>query len=458
MEKERTKNRQKRGTGGLQRKNGKYEGRYRVYKQDGSCIEKSFTRPTAAEINDIKAGLRVLGVIDNDVIGINIDKHTNTITLQRQSILSPSNSKIQVGKDILVDDYVDYWLWNHRRKGMKKQMIKDSTFEDYVQKCQHIKKRLGSIKLENGKTKKLKVRELTFTFMELQMLELHKEVEHTTAVQVRNHVYNMMKYAKKDGIIEVNPFQDEEINFPEARPKKEKKVIKENDVGRVIKYCIKIWYIDVLTQLMIGARGGEIKGLRWVDIDENLCQITLFESYNSVKQFKLDESNHIVSLGRKRRESTLKSKYSQRTIDVGEELIKVLMVHKFLQKKLAEKNHKEFKETDKVFTTNKYNPLGRNTLNERVKKVVKDLEVENYEEITSHCLRHGFCYAGLLNDVPLEYMQILLGHSNIAVTRQWYAHFDKSKINDYAKKVNTNRTAVLQKLQGIPTTAAVGQY
>ena len=53
MEKERTKNRQKRGTGGLQRKNGKYEGRYRVYKQDGSFIEKSFTRPTAAEINDI---------------------------------------------------------------------------------------------------------------------------------------------------------------------------------------------------------------------------------------------------------------------------------------------------------------------------------------------------------------------------------------------------------------------
>ena len=458
MAKARTKNRQKRGTGGLQHKNGKYEGRYRVYKEDGTYIEKSFTRPTTAEINDIKAGLRVLGVIDNDVIGINIDKRTNAITLQKQSTLLPSNSKIQINKDILVDDYVDYWLWNHRRKGMKKQMIKDSTFEDYVQKCQHIKKKLGSIKLENGKIKKLKVRELTFEFMEMQMLELHEEVEHTTAVQVRNHVYNMMKYAKKDGVIEINPFQDEEINFPEPKPKKEKKVIKEKDVEKVIEYCLKIWYIDVLTQLMIGARGGEIKGLRWVDIDEELCQITLYESYNSVKQFKLDENNHIVSLGRKRRESTLKSTYSQRTIDVGNELIKVLMLHKYLQKKLAEKNHKEFKETDKVFTTKTYNPLGRNTLNERVKKVVKDLEVDDWEEITSHCLRHGFCYAGLLNDVPLEYMQILLGHSNIAVTRQWYAHFDKSKINAYAKKVNTNRTATLQRLQGVNTAVAVGQY
>ena len=66
-------------------------------------------------------------------------------------------------------------------------------------------------------------------------------------------------------------------------------------------------------------------------------------------------------------------------------------------------------------------------------------------EITSHCLRHGFCYAGLLNDVPLEYMQLLLGHANISVTREWYAHFDKSKINYYAKKVNTNRMIKLKK-------------
>ena len=56
-----------------------------------------------------------------------------------------------------------------------------------------------------------------------------------------------------------------------------------------------------------------------------------------------------------------------------------------------------------------------------------------------------FCYAGLLNDVPLEYMRILLGHSNISVTREWYAHFDKSKINSYATKVNANRTRILKK-------------
>ena len=44
-------------------------------------------------------------------------------------------------------------------------------------------------------------------------------------------------------------------------------------------------------------------------------------------------------------------------------------------------------------------------------------------------------------------MQILLGHSNISVTREWYAHFDKSKFNSYATKVNANRTRILKKIE-----------
>ena len=126
--------------------------------------------------------------------------------------------------------------------------------------------------------------------------------------------------------------------------------------------------------------------------------------------------------------------------------MKILKIHKEIQKQLAKSLNKEFKETDPVFTTKTYNALGRSDTNDRVKKIVKDLNLENWQEITSHCLRHSFCYAGLLNDVPLEYMQILLGHSDISVTREWYAHFDKAKVDEYATKVNANRNGILEKL------------
>lgn len=434
------RHRQLRGTGALLIKNGKYEGRYKLYRRDGTSFEKSFTRATISEINDIKASLRVLGILDNDVTGVKIDKITNAVTLERKnSLLTKTSKKAKLDKNITVNDYIEYWLWNYRRKGMKGQLIKDTTFADYVQKSEYLKRKIGTI-IENGKTVELKVSELNFDFLENAMLEIYSEYVYTTAVQVRNHLYNLMECAKKDNIIEINPFQEEKINFPRAPQKKERAYIKEEDIAKVIKYSLKLGYIDVFVQIITGARISEINGLRWTDINEKECEIKFTNSYSSIKQYKLDENNHIVNLGRKRRYSTLKSKNSERSIKISEEEMRVLVLHKILQQKLAQKLNKEFKETDPVFTTSTYTQLGRDDVNEKVKKVVKDLKIENWKSITSHCLRHSFCYSGLLNDVPLEYMQILLGHSSISVTREWYAHFDKKKVDDYSLKVNQNRT------------------
>jgi len=256
----------------------------------------------------------------------------------------------------------------------------------------------------------------------------------------------MMNYAKKkDHIIDVNPLEDEEIHFPAVKEKKERKIIKQKDEEKVISYCLEHWYIDVLMQFFTGTRAGEVRGLRWEDVNFDECSVTFRTGYSAIKQFEYVD-NKIVSLGRKRKYIQLKTKSSYRTILVPEEFIKVLKMHKIIQKNLAKSKHISFKETDAIFTTNTYTPLGRNDINDKVKKMVKDLDIEDWEEITSHCLRHGFCYAGLLNDVPLEYMQLLLGHEDISVTREWYAHFDKEKINNSAKKVNSVRQQILHNM------------
>lgn len=439
------KTRQKRGTGGLVQKNGKFEGRYRLYRKNGTYIDKSFTRKTENEINDIKARLRLIGTLEDDIENVEIDKRTNEISLVRKT-MTISNKKVHITQNIELNSYIDFWLWNYRKKGEKGKMLKDSTFEDYVQKADYIKKRLGTRTLKNKKQVPVRVVDLNFETMETAMLELYNDTCYTTALQVRNHLYNLMKYAKKDKIIEENPFEENRINFPDHEPKKERTIIKEQDIGKVIQYALKLWYIDVLTQLMTGARVSEIRGLIWEDINEEEKEISFSHNYSSVKQFVLDKNNHIISKGRKRRYSSLKSSSSYRTIKIDEGFMKILKIHKEMQKQLAKSLNKEFKETDPVFTTKTYNALGRSDTNDRVKKIVKNLEIENWQEITSHCLRHSFCYAGLLNDVPLEYMQILLGHSDISVTREWYAHFDKVKVDEYATKVNANRNGILEKL------------
>lgn len=90
--------------------------------------------------------------------------------------------------------------------------------------------------------------------------------------------------------------------------------------------------------------------------------------------------------------------------------MKILKIHKFLQQQFAERKKVEFKETDPVFTGRWYKQLGKNTTNDRVKRIMKDLEIKDWNEITSHCLRKSFCCAGILNDVPVEYMAKLMGH------------------------------------------------
>ena len=137
--------------------------------------------------------------------------------------------------------------------------------------------------------------------------------------------------------------------------------------------------------------------------------------------------------------------------------MQILKLHKFLQKQIAERKGIEFKETDPVFTGRWYGKqLGKNTTNERIKRIVEDLKIKNWEEISSHCLRKSFCCAGILNDVPLEYMSQLMGHSSTKVTEEYYSEYKQEKINSYAKQTNKNRVIALQKINkgySVPATA-----
>lgn len=459
MAKKKPRLRAEKGDGSIRETSaGTFEGTYYIHRKDETEIRKSFTRADRQEVKDIIAHLKVLEPIDNDVMQIDINKITNEITLIRKTgLLFKKKSKLD--EDMLVDDYVDYWLWYHRRKGQKGKMVKDTTFENYVEKGNIIKRKIGEAKLQNGKIQKIKVSDLTLDFIESKLLELFEETCLTTATQVRNHIFNMMRFAKKDGVIKENPLAEEVINFPSTGEKFKRKIIEETDIESVIKYCLKNWYIDVLIQILTGGRISEIRGLRWKDIDEDECMIHFSKNYVTTKQYELDKQGHLVAKGRKSEYSTLKSENSNREIKIDKDFMKILLIHKHLQMNYAEKHYAEFSDNDPVFTGRWYpRQLGKNTTNERIQRVVKELNIKNWEEISSHCLRKSFCCAGLLNDVPLEYMSKLMGHSSVKVTEEYYAEFKQSKINSYAEKTNQNRLNALHKLNNrfaIPSIANV---
>lgn len=214
-------------------------------KKIGQTIVKSFTRPTQTEIGDIKARLRVLGVLANNVVDVSINPRTNQIELITVGI----DNKIKLDKGMTVNKYVDFWLFQYKKRGEKGRAVKATSFNDYVCKAQIIKQTLGKFVSTNGREVEIKMADLNYNFINEQLQKLHSTVSHNTAIQVRNHVFNLMAHARKDKIINENPLEGEKINFPTPTEKFVRKIISEEDIGKVVQYCIKNWYIDVLTQL-----------------------------------------------------------------------------------------------------------------------------------------------------------------------------------------------------------------
>ena len=105
--------------------------------------------------------------------------------------------------------------------------------------------------------------------------------------------------------------------------------------------------------------------------------------------------------------------------------------------KLAERQGKIFSEKDWVFTTKKYEGYLSDYIGDSLKKVVTEIKAEGYKELTTHCLRHTYCTLGIERGIRVEEMKYILGHSNIAVTSNWYTHLDKKKIVNDSNTVNT---------------------
>lgn len=245
MSKRRKGSRERRGTGGLRVKGKGFEGTYVVHRENGTSINISFTRKTENEINDIKAKLRLLGLVDNAVKKIKIDKYTNEIGFVYNSMKANSE---KLNNNMLVKDYVDYFLFEHRKKGVRGKKVEDTTFSAYIDKGNNIKKYLGD----------KKVAELVFEDIESFINDLHKNTCDTTARQTRDLITSMLFYAKKDGITKENILQDEKINLKESKGKREKKIVQQEDLETFINYCMENKYYDLLFILNTGIRASEL--------------------------------------------------------------------------------------------------------------------------------------------------------------------------------------------------------
>lgn len=297
-------------------------------------------------------------------------------------------------KNLSLNSWFDTWMADY-----KKNTVKTGTYENYARHYNYYirnklgKKMIGDIRSEH-----------------IQRLynDFAKRNFSTGSIKLVSAMLNgCFKQAEKNGIIQKNPVPNATI--PRGKPKKEKVVFTVQQQELFLKYAqCSYLYEFFAVALMTGMRNGELRGLRWDDIDfkKQIIQINHTLIYSEEKGHVLDDP---------------KTKSSKRDIPMIDKSYELL---KRLYDKAKKSTIINFKNTGYVFSLDDGGIITRERVTLEINRIVKLMQDNDIEigHITCHCLRHTFATRCIENGMPPQVLKTILGHSNLSMTMDLYSH------------------------------------
>lgn len=330
------------------------------------------------------------------------------------------NEKILLDANIIktektYKEIIEEWLYE-----VKFQTIKNTSKELYDKVYRNHIKNNNIMKIKINKLKKNDIQkfynELAVKGTGIAIIKIIKiEIEGSI-----KYAYNNEYIIKDFSKMAIAPKESEE----EKLKKRNKiKVLTEQEEKTFIEK-IKGERLEMLYLLALssGARQSELLALTWNDID--------FKN-NKIKISKIAKCQQEIAKGKRGKckvvIQTPKTKSSNRTITIPENMTKKLKEYKKIQDK-------------KIGNINKHNLLFCNPLGEYIsgnsvyaefKKAIKRINKDKEEipEITFHGLRHTYATRLFEKGISPKVIQETLGHSNISITLNVYTH-----ISDYLKE------------------------
>ncbi|MEA5453594.1 tyrosine-type recombinase/integrase [Sinomonas sp. JGH33] len=215
--------------------------------------------------------------------------------------------------------------------------------------------------------------------------------------------------AKKRGLIEANPAEDQEL--PTAA-KKPLTVWEKHDAARFLD-GVAGHRLGALYRLVIftGLRRGEVCGLKWEDIDLVAGRLT-------VRRNRVQVGPDVV-------EGEPKTEKGNRVVMLDPSLVTLLAGWANRQDAERKAWGEAYTETGRVFTYED----GRDLRPEYVSKLLDTViaGLKPLPRLRFHDLRHQF--ASILNDLGEDIVTIskLMGHANTAITSDLYTHAFEDK-------------------------------
>ena len=209
-------------------------------------------------------------------------------------------------------------------------------------------------------------------------------------------------------------FTDGAVISGGASQKASQKYLEDADIKKLVSYTATrltensdVFNCMILTSLLTGLRYQEICGLTWDCVDLNKQTLKVAKNYDPrFQQF------HIT-----------KTSSSVRTINFNGLLKNSLQKWRLIDQKYQ--LSRRFPNSDNfVFYTKRLTPPNESGTNYILKKLCRDLKLSKV--ITFHGLRHSHAAYLLSHGVSIQYVSKRLGHKNIAITMDTYAHLLKS--------------------------------
>jgi len=220
-----------------------------------------------------------------------------------------------------------------------------------------------------------------------------------------------LKYAVRQGYLGRNPA--EFVDPPSPR----NKVMRHLDPYEVelllTSVCDSYYYPVIYTAVSTGLRQAELLGLRWRDIDLEMCSISVSQVlYIRKGEYLFKEP---------------KTSHSRRRVSMTPKLACFLREYKLEREKLYFELGSEITLDSLVFTSVDGKPIDARVMSHAFGRMVKKAELGG---VRFHDLRHTFASLMLMRGAKPKVISEALGHASVAFTMDVYSHIIEGMQSD----------------------------
>ena len=189
------------------------------------------------------------------------------------------------------------------------------------------------------------------------------------------------------------------LKLPQAT-EKEVQALTRDEQKTIEEYCLKhnkSNYLGIIICLYTGIRLGELLALTWDDINfEDKLLYIKKTSYTS----KVNGKNQIII-------DKPKTKKSNRIIPIPDKLLVLLQIQK------------RASSCDYIIATKQNKMVETRSYQRTFESILSKCRIKHYN---FHCLRHTFATRALELGMDIKTLSEILGHTNVAITLNRYAH------------------------------------